>query len=103
MLTESPVSVPPPPFVTFTVPVPASPRSATKAKLDAPRTIDGREPETVNATVIVRGLLLATGDATETVAEYVPAVNDPVTACSVTVAGAVVALSDADSHPVPDA
>ena len=74
-----------------------------KLILGADKVIEGGEPDTVNVTVIVRGLLLATGDVTETVAEYVPAVNDPVTACSVTVAGAVVALSDADSHPVPDA
>lgn len=65
--------------------------------------IVGEDPEEiVNVTAMVLGLLLATADKTETVAVYVPAVNDPVVACKVTVAGAVVELSDFVNHPVPD-
>jgi hypothetical protein len=58
--------------------------------------------ETVKVTEIVLGLLLATVDATETVAVYVPAALDPVVACSVTVAGAVVVFSVAVNHPAPE-
>jgi hypothetical protein len=58
--------------------------------------------ETVKVTVIVLGLLLATDDATETVAVYVAAANDPVAACKVMVAGAVVVFNVAVNHPEPE-
>ena len=45
----------------------------------------------------------ATGDAIVTFALYVPALKDPVVACSVMVDGAVVELSVLLSHPVPEA
>jgi hypothetical protein len=94
----------PPPFVTLTVcdagfPPPCE---AVKVTLDADRMIEADEDDTVKVTEIVRGLLAADGDATLTLAEYVPAANDPVVACSVIVAGAVVVLSEAVNHPEPE-
>jgi hypothetical protein len=69
--------------------------------LEADKVIDG-EAVIMKVTVIVLGLLFAIDDATETVAVYVPAVLDPVVACSVTVAGAVVVFSVAVNHPAPE-
>jgi len=56
----------------------------------------------LKVTAIVLGLLPATDDATETVAVYVPALNDPLEACNVTVAGAVVVFNVAVNHPMPE-
>jgi hypothetical protein len=73
------------------------------SSIESERTIRGEETEpTVKVTEIVRGLLLATADAIETVAVYVPAAKDPVVGCNVTTAGAVVVLRDAISHPEPE-
>jgi hypothetical protein len=69
--------------------------------LDVDNVIDGERSETVKVTVIVLGLLLAPADATETVAVYVPAANDPVVDCSVIVAGAVVVFNVAVNHAAP--
>lgn len=54
--------------------------------------------EITSVTVTVCGVLLATGDVTETVAEYVPAASPATVACSVSAAGAVVLLSAALSQ-----
>jgi hypothetical protein len=55
----------------------------------------------LNVTLTVCGLLLATPEATETVAVYVPAVSAPVAAVSVNVLGAVVVLRLAVNQPLP--
>ena len=53
----------------------------------------------MSTTVIARGLFAASTDATETVALYVPVGRAPGVACSVSVAGVVVVVSVAVSHP----
>jgi hypothetical protein len=68
--------------------------------LEADNVINGADTaETVKVTMIVLGLLLAPVDATEIFAPYTPSANDPVEACSVMVAGAVVVFSVAVNHP----
>jgi hypothetical protein len=68
--TESPLRVPPPPFVTLTAcdtgSLPAS--IAVKLTLVVPSTIAGGSAEMVNVTITVWGLLVATPDVTGTVA-----------------------------------
>jgi hypothetical protein len=70
--------------------------------LEVDNVIDGERGAIVKVTVIVLGLLPATDDATEIVAVYVAAANDPVVDCSVIVAGAVVVFNVAVNHPVPE-
>ena len=102
MLADSPLSVPPVPFVTDTVCTAGfAPNCvALKVLLELDSTIVGAVP-TVNVTLTVCGLLLATAEATETVAVYVPAARLPVVAARVSVLGAVVVLSLALIHPLP--
>jgi hypothetical protein len=55
---------------------------------------------TWKVTATVRGVLIATGEATLTVAVKVPIGRPPVTGASVRVAGAVVEESERLSHPL---
>jgi hypothetical protein len=70
-------------------------------KLDevAPRTIDAGLMS-VYVTVTVCGLFVATDDATEIVALYVPAASAPVFGCTVKLSGALVPVGVIVSHPL---
>ena len=101
----SPVSVPVPLFVTFTVWAAglAAPDAPAKVAVVAESWIVGAGGGvTVKVTVIVCGELVtpAAAEATLTVAVYVPATSAPAVAVSVTTAGVVPPSSDAESHPV---
>jgi hypothetical protein len=61
----------------------------------------GGAAATVKVTVISIGELLAVVEAIGTLAPYVPTPSEPSRAVSVSVAGAVVPESTAESQPVP--
>ena len=85
----SPVSRPPPSRVTATGNGPdADPRNTETLSAVVPTTSVGALP-TLSVTAMVTGLLLATGDESETVAVYVPAASTSIVGRSVSVAGAV--------------
>ena len=99
--TESPSSVPPPPFETDTDLLPGddppdTPLNDSEVGL---REIDGEFP-IVNCTVATCEPFAAAGDATVTLATWVPTGRPEALAPNVSVAGAVVVLSDATNHPV---
>ena len=76
------------------------PLRAAKLMVEADTRIRGASTTTLTA--IVCGLLAATGDVTDKIASYMPALRVPVIICRVMVAGAVVPLSVLVSHPVPE-
>jgi hypothetical protein len=98
-LAVSPLSVPPPPFVTDTVCGAGDAPLKLKVVFDTTMVGVVGAGVTVKVTFTVCGLLVVTGELTATVAVYVPAARLPVVAARLSVLGADVALRLALSHP----